>query len=70
MFLLANGLNVEANAAVSLALFHTLFNALAAVLVLPFIPQLAKLVARLFRSVEEDTAGSRHLDPTLVNTPT
>lgn len=66
---LADLLNLEANAAVSLALFHTLFNVLGAVIVLPFVPQMTRLLGRFFRSGEEDSARPRHLDDTLTSTP-
>lgn len=66
---LADLLNLEANAAVSLALFHTLFNVLGAVMVLPFVPQMTRLLGRFFRSAEEDSAHPRHLDDTLTSTP-
>lgn len=67
--ILAELLNLEANAAVSLALFHTMFNVLGAVIVLPFVPQIIRLLGRFFRSAEEDSARPRHLDDTLTSTP-
>ncbi|WP_303291593.1 Na/Pi cotransporter family protein [Marinobacter sp. SS5-14b] len=62
-------LELEANPAISLALFHTLFNVLGAFLMLPFIKPFAKLLGRMFRSKEEDNAEPRYLDDTLVSTP-
>ncbi|WP_417567125.1 Na/Pi cotransporter family protein [Marinobacter sp.] len=67
--LLTKWLELDANIAVSLALFHTLFNVLGAFIMLPFIPRFARLLGRLFRSKEEDSAEPRFLDNTLVTTP-
>ncbi|MDX1559702.1 MAG: Na/Pi cotransporter family protein [Marinobacter sp.] len=67
--LLADWLALDANVAVSLALFHTLFNVLGAFIMLPFTPQFARFLGRLFRSKEEDNAEPRYLDNTLVTTP-
>jgi phosphate:Na+ symporter len=67
--LLARWLELDANVAISLALFHTLFNVLGAFIMLPFIPLFARLLGRLFRSKEEDSAEPRFLDNTLVTTP-
>lgn len=66
---LANWLSLDANPAVSLALFHTLFNVLGAFLMLPFIPRFAFFLSHLFRSKEEDSGEPRFLDDTLVTTP-
>jgi phosphate:Na+ symporter len=65
----ADWFELGANPAVSLALFHTLFNLLGAAIMLPFAPQFADLLNRLFRSQEEDSAEPRYLDNTLVKTP-
>ncbi|PXX93307.1 Na/Pi cotransporter [Marinobacter vulgaris] len=67
--LLADWLQLDANVAVSLALFHTLFNVLGAFVMLPFTPHFARFLGRLFRSREEDLAEPRFLDNTLVTTP-
>jgi len=67
--LLTDWLSLDANIAVSLALFHTLFNVLGAFIMLPFTPYFARLLGRLFRSKEEDIAEPRFLDNTLVSTP-
>ncbi len=64
-----NLLDLEANPAVSLALFHTLFNVLGAAIMLPFTQPFARFLGRLFRSKEEDNAEPRYLDDTLVTTP-
>lgn len=67
--LLTDWLDMDANIAVSLALFHTLFNVLGAFIMLPFIPRSARLLGQLFRSREEDSAEPRFLDNTLITTP-
>ncbi|KPQ29024.1 MAG: phosphate:Na+ symporter [Marinobacter excellens HL-55] len=67
--LMTDGLNLEANPAISLALFHTLFNVLGAACMLPFTKPFARFLGRLFRSKEEDNAEPRFLDDTLVTTP-
>ncbi len=66
---LANWLSLDTNPALSLALFHTLFNVLGAFIMLPFIPRFAFFLSHLFRSKEEDSAEPRYLDDTLVTTP-
>ncbi|MGC8120352.1 Na/Pi cotransporter family protein [Marinobacter sp. VGCF2001] len=66
---LTDWLELDANPAVSLALFHTLFNVLGAALMLPFTLPFARFLGRLFRSKEEDNAEPRYLDNTLVKTP-
>ncbi|WP_396622090.1 Na/Pi cotransporter family protein [Marinobacter sp. W-8] len=67
--ILTDWLDLEANPAVSLALFHTLFNVLGAAIMLPFTLPFARFLGRLFRSKEEDNAEPRYLDDTLVTTP-
>ena len=67
--LLADAMDLEANPAVSLALFHTLFNVLGALIMLPLTRHMARLLGRLFRGREEDNAEPRYLDNTLVSTP-
>jgi phosphate:Na+ symporter len=66
---LADAMDLEANPALSLALFHTLFNVLGAVLMLPLTGRMARLLGKLFRSREEDSAEPRYLDSTLITTP-
>jgi len=66
---LTNLLDLDANPAISLALFHTLFNVLGAFIMLPFTKPFAKFLGRMFRSKEEDNAEPRYLDDTLVSTP-
>lgn len=67
--MLTDWLNLEANPAVSLALFHTLFNVLGAAIMLPFTKPFARFLGRMFRSKEEDNAVPRYLDDTLITTP-
>ncbi|GGC64853.1 Na/Pi cotransporter family protein [Marinobacter halophilus] len=67
--LMTDWLNLEANPAISLALFHTLFNVLGAFCMLPFTKPFARFLGRLFRSKEEDNAEPRYLDDTLITTP-
>ncbi|NWO05142.1 MAG: Na/Pi cotransporter family protein [Alteromonadaceae bacterium] len=62
-------LELESNPAVSLAIFHTLFNVLGAAVMLPFTAPFARFLGRLFRSKEEDNAQPRYLDDTLITTP-
>ncbi len=57
------------NPAAKLALFHTLFNALGVVIMLPLAGRFAAVLERLFRSAEEDLARPQHLDATLATTP-
>jgi phosphate:Na+ symporter len=64
-----NLLELESNPAVSLAIFHTLFNVLGAAVMLPFTAPFARFLGRLFRSKEEDNAEPRYLDDTLITTP-
>ncbi|WP_150911551.1 Na/Pi cotransporter family protein [Marinobacter halotolerans] len=66
---LADAMDLEANPALSLALFHTLFNVLGAMLMLPLTGRMARLLGKLFRSREEDNAEPRYLDSTLITTP-
>jgi phosphate:Na+ symporter len=62
-------LDLETNVAMSLALFHTLFNLLGAAIMLPLLKPFARILGRMFRSREEDNAEPRFLDDTLINTP-
>ncbi|AOY89661.1 Na/Pi cotransporter [Marinobacter salinus] len=64
-----NWLELNTNAAMSLAIFHTLFNLLGAAIMLPLLQPLARVLGRMFRSKEEDNAQPRFLDDTLINTP-
>lgn len=62
-------LDLDTNAAMSLAIFHTLFNLLGAAIMLPLLKPFARILGRMFRSKEEDNAEPRFLDDTLINTP-
>lgn len=67
---MANGwLAVGGRPEPALALFHTLFNLLGVLLLLPVADHIAGLLGRLFRTVEEDLGRPRHLDDTLAGTP-
>ena len=67
--LLAGALDVEGNAAVLLAAFHTLFKLIGVLILLPLIPWLVRILERCFRSEEEDLSRPRCLDQTLISTP-
>lgn len=56
--------------AVILALFHTVFNVLGVVLMLPLTSRLVALLERRFRSTEEDESRPRFLDRNVARTPT
>ena len=62
-------LGVAGRTAPTLALFHTLFNLLGVILMLPLIGWLARRLERLFRTQEEDLGRPRHLDATVAATP-
>ncbi len=66
---LADGVDVEGRPAAVLALFHTVFNVIGVVLMLPVSERLARLLERLFRSTEEDLGRPLYLDATLAATP-
>jgi phosphate:Na+ symporter len=55
--------------AATLALFHTLFNVLGVVIMLPLTGPLARFLERRFRRASEDAARPRYLDHTLAATP-
>ncbi|MBS3935837.1 MAG: Na/Pi cotransporter family protein [Sulfuritalea sp.] len=60
---------VVGNPAAQLALFHTVFNLMGVVILLPLAGRFAHLLERLFRSAEDDLARPQHLDATLATTP-
>jgi phosphate:Na+ symporter len=66
---LADVLDIEGSPAAALALFHTVFNVLGVLLLLPFAGRLATALERLFRSAADDLARPQHLDATLATTP-
>ncbi|MGD8593152.1 MAG: Na/Pi cotransporter family protein [Gammaproteobacteria bacterium] len=55
--------------AVSLALFHTLFNVLGIVIMLPLSSRLASFLERRFCTAEEDQSKPQYVDKTLTTTP-
>jgi len=67
--LLADGLDLEGSPAVVLALFHTVFNLLGVLIMLPLAGRLTSLLERLFRNKEEQAGRPQHLDATLTATP-
>ena len=62
-------LELDAAPAVTLALFHTVFNVLGVVLMWPLADRLATFLAGRFRTAEEDEARPRHLDRTVLSVP-
>ena len=67
--LLADGLDMEGSPAAVLALFHTVFNLLGVMIMLPLAGPLTILLERLFRNEEEQAGRPLHLDATLTATP-
>ncbi|MCC7414272.1 MAG: Na/Pi cotransporter family protein [Gammaproteobacteria bacterium] len=65
----AGWLDVAGSPAAFLALFHTLFNVLGVLIMLPLANRLAGLLERMFRSAEEDLGRAQHLDSTLTALP-
>ena len=57
------------NVAAKLALFHTVFNVLGVLLLLPFIGRLADWLETRFRSQQDELARPQHLDATLATSP-
>lgn len=66
---LADGLDLEGSPAAVLALFHTVFNLLGVVIMLPLTGRLTRLLEKRFRSLEEEAGRPHHLDASLANTP-
>jgi phosphate:Na+ symporter len=62
-------LELDAAPAVTLALFHTVFNVLGVVLMWPLAARLAEFLARRFRTAEEDEARPQHLDNNVLSVP-
>ncbi|GGF69669.1 Na/Pi cotransporter family protein [Alteromonas lipolytica] len=62
-------LHLNADTAMSLALFHTLFNLLGLVLVYPFIGKLADWLEKRFTSWEETESNPRYIDKNIAQTP-
>lgn len=72
LFLIINAitslLDVEPIPTVTLALFHTVFNVLGVIIMLPFAARLANFLSRQFSSKEEILGQPQHLDRTLLST--
>jgi phosphate:Na+ symporter len=62
-------LELDAAPAVTLALFHTVFNVLGVILMWPLAGRLAEFLAHRFRTAEEDEARPRHLDSNVLSVP-
>ncbi|MDB2330331.1 Na/Pi symporter [Alteromonas sp.] len=67
--LLSELLSLAYNPAISLALFHTLFNLLGLLLIYPFINPLARWLDKRFLTWEETESHPRFLDSTVASTP-
>jgi phosphate:Na+ symporter len=65
----ADWLDLGGSPAVALALFHTIFNVLGVLIMLPLTNRLVKIVERMFRSEEENLGKPRNLDTTLAANP-
>nr|WP_249364628.1 Na/Pi symporter [Pseudoalteromonas rubra] len=61
--------NLTADPALSLALFHTLFNVLGVLLIFPLNNRLAGFLMKRFCSAEETASRPRFLDKTIAQTP-
>lgn len=57
------------NVAAKLALFHTVFNVMGVLLLLPFVGRLADWLETRFRSQQDELARPQHLDATLATSP-
>lgn len=55
--------------ALTVAMFHTLFNVLGVLLMWPLTPTLTRWLQTRFQAAEEDEACPRHLDPTVLAVP-
>lgn len=62
-------LDLDSGPAVTLALFHTVFNVLGVLLMWPLADRLAAFLGGRFRSHEEDSARPRHLDESVLAVP-
>ena len=67
--LLRDTLGLAPGPAIDLALFHTAFNVLGVLLMLPLAAPLARWLGRRFRAAEEDEARPRHLDDNVLAVP-
>ncbi len=62
-------IGVEADLAISLAVFHTVFNILGVILIYPHNERLASWLDTRFKSLEEEEARPQYLDKTIAATP-
>lgn len=69
VMLLGNLFELDNSPTVLLALFHSLFNLLGVIIMLPLTGRLATLLERLFHSAEEDMGRAHYLDSTLSGAP-
>jgi len=67
--LISESLSFTYNPAISLALFHTLFNLLGLLLIYPFINPLSRWLEKRFLTWEETESHPRFLDETVASTP-
>lgn len=67
--LLSQELELGGGVAVTLALFHTVFNIMGVVVILPFNRRLVRLLRRRFRTVDEEEGTPRYLDNTVLAVP-
>jgi len=61
--------NLGDSPAVTLALFHTIFNVLGVLLILPMSNRLSRFLEKKFRTTEEIESRPKYLDKTVVATP-
>ncbi|MEW6693622.1 Na/Pi-cotransporter II-related protein [Tepidimonas thermarum] len=66
---LKQALGMPAAPALTVALFHTVFNVLGVLLMWPLGDRLAAWLQQQFRAAEEDEARPRYLDPTVLSVP-
>ncbi len=66
---ISNALALKADPALSLALFHTIFNFMGLLLIYPFIGKLAGWLEKRFRRRDEADAKPRYLDNNIAQTP-
>ncbi|MDP2694433.1 MAG: Na/Pi symporter [Gallionella sp.] len=62
-------LELDAAPAVTLAMFHTVFNLLGVALMWPLVSYLTRFLERRFRTAEEDEARPRYLDANVAEVP-
>lgn len=67
--LLRNWLDLDTQPAVSLALFHTLFNLLGVALMWPLTNHLARFLMKRFRTQEEEASQPRYIDHNVASVP-